>query len=561
MHTVKESVQILASILEQNEVTDIVFSPGSRNAPLVIELVQNPKFNCISLPDERCAGFFALGIAQWKQKPVAICCTSGSASLNYAPAIAEAYYQNVPLLVLTADRPREWIDHGEGQSIRQNNVFANYIKGSYNLPQDIQRDQERWFCNRLINEAYNLATTPELGPVHINMPFNEPLYDTTEAAIKEQRIIRRHQNRATIEGEELEEVLAIWKSHHKRMILCGQMAERAGLQACLENIASHPSTAVVVESTANLHSKQFNACIDRSLAAIPPQKNEEYVPEVLITIGGAIVSKKLKMMFRKHGVKHHWHISENGQAQDMFQSLNRVIECSAVEFISELAQHLPTENDGFGQKWMGLYHKSAIYHEDYLRDVAFSDLAAYACVLDYIQDGSVVHMANSTAVRYVQLFPQIRGAKYFCNRGTSGIDGSTSTALGSRYASGKSTILLTGDMSFFYDSNAFWNAPVKDNFKVVLFNNGGGGIFRIIEGPSSTKNLEKFFETQHKLDAEHIAALYGLDYHKARNMAELDSICQDFFNPTNNTSGILEIITPRDINPEVLKAYFKNIAQ
>ncbi len=555
MHSSKTSIQILANILQQNDLDQVVFSPGSRNAPLVIEFCNSDFFNAISLPDERCAAFFAMGQAQWTRQASIICCTSGTASLNYAPAIAEAYYQGIPLLVLTADRPQEWIDHGEGQSIRQQNIYENYIKGSYQLPQDISNDQQQWYCNRLINEAINLAHDQKKGPVHINIPFSEPLYETeSKVHINTRKIDRIAENNGLNESD-LTALKAQWNSSQKKMILCGQLPPVDGLNNILADIASDGNTAIVIENTSNLQDKNFNPCIDRSLALIKHDQVKDFIPDILISIGGAIVSKKLKALFREHPPKEHWHVGHSVNAQDMFQCLTKDIQVDPKQLLAQLSDKQAL-NSGFGHKWLGLFHQSAIKHEEYLQQAPFSDLKAYEIVLDCIPEGNQIHMSNSTGVRYVQLFNTIRGANYFCNRGTSGIDGSTSTALGSAYSSRKKTVLLTGDLSFFYDSNAFWNTPVRENFKVVIFNNSGGNIFRIIDGPSKTDQLESFFETRHNLTAEPIAELYGLKYSSAKDEKSLENQLQSFFAPDNTTCEILEVFTDSEISPKALKSYF-----
>ncbi len=556
MHTSKTSIQILANILRQNDLDRVVFSPGSRNAPLVIELCNSDFFDTISLPDERCAAFFAMGQAQWTRKPSIICCTSGTASLNYAPAIAEAYYQGIPLLVLTADRPQEWIDHGEGQSIRQQDIYHNYIKGSYQLPQNVSNDQQQWYCNRLINEAINLANEGKKGPVHINIPFSEPLYETCSDITINTRKIDRISKQNSIGTDDLKELNSKWKSSQKRMILCGLLPPTDGLNSILSNMAANGNTAIVIENTSNLQDRAFNPCIDRSLTLIKNDQIDEFVPDVLISIGGAIVSKRLKALFREHPPKEHWHIGNSVNAQDMFQCLTKDIQASPSHVLSELSNENQELNSGFGHKWLGLFHQSAIKHQEYLEQVSFSDLKAYEIVLDSIPEGSHIHMSNSTGVRYVQLFNTIQGAKYFCNRGTSGIDGSTSTALGSTYVCGKNTVLLTGDLSFFYDSNAFWNTPVKENFKVIIFNNSGGNIFRIINGPSETDQLESFFETRHNLNAKPVAELYGLKYSAAHDQNELEEKLFEFFSSENTTCEILEIFTDSELSPKALKSYF-----
>jgi len=557
----KKSVKIIAAILKQNGVKNIIFSPGSRNAPLVIQFCEDEFFDTTAVPDERCAAFIAMGNAQWLKQPTVICCTSGTASLNYAPAIAEAYYQGIPLIVLTADRPREWIDHGEGQSIRQNNIYHNYIKGSYDLPQDINNQQQSWYCNRLCNEAYNLSMQGKKGPVHINIPFSEPLYETTKEPIPQQRHLTVLETEQRLSFKMEKDILKLWNSYDKKMILCGQMAPQDGINHILGALAERPDIAIVSESLANIDGKKVNHHIDRSITLVNDSNIEVYRPDILITMGSAIVSKKIKQLFRDNPPKEHWHIDPSGEFQDMFKCLTKIIPLETSVFLDFIDKQTESQINDFGAKWQGLFHLTGIHHESFLAQAPYSDLKAYEIVMDTIPENTNIHLANSTAVRYAQFFPIINGAKYFCNRGTSGIDGSTSTAIGSLNASKRPTVLLTGDISFFYDSNAFWNTLDKTGLKIVIFNNSGGGIFRIINGPSKTQQLEEYFETQHTLKADKIAEMYGLNYQSVNALDILENSVYNFFDPEDQTPAILEIFTDPTVNPVVLEDYFKFLKQ
>lgn len=558
MHTDKTLVKHLVDLCALKGIRDVVLSPGSRNAPLTISFDQHEDINCSIVPDERCAGFFALGIAQQSNKPVAICCTSGTASLNYAPAIAEAFYQRIPLLVLTADRPVEWINQGEGQSIVQRDVYNNYILGSFELPQDPIHKDEVWSGGRIINEAIDLCTRKK-GPVHINLPLRENLYSTTKTSTTP-KLISAVKGDARLSSEQLDTLADLWNSHEKILIVCGQSAPNLSLQKALQIISDDPSVVVLTETTANLSAPAFNGSIDRVVNALSGSEELSFAPTLLITCGGAIISKKIKSYLRDSNVQSHWNISEFEGHFDTFQSLTKSIYCKAEYLFHGMKERIKPTPSGYRTLWKGKDLLSEEKHKAFLSTAEFSDLKAYDSIVEYLPSNSVVHMANSTAVRYIQLFNQIKNIHYFSNRGTSGIDGSTSTAAGMAFKSDKINTLITGDMSFFYDSNAFWNNQLKGNLKVIILNNGGGGIFRIIEGPNTTNQLERFFETEQNMTAANLSAQFNLNYQSASNTLELESLLENFFElPDNNRPTILEIFTPRLLNDKILKTYFASM--
>jgi 2-succinyl-5-enolpyruvyl-6-hydroxy-3-cyclohexene-1-carboxylate synthase len=558
VHTDKTLVKQLVDLCAMKGIEEVILSPGSRNAPLTISFDEHEKINCSVIPDERCAGFFALGIAQQSNKPVAICCTSGTASLNYAPAIAEAFYQRIPLLVLTADRPVEWINQGEGQSIVQREVYKNFILGSYELPQDPIATDEVWSGGRVINEAIDLCTRRK-GPVHINIPLKENLYGTTNTS-SAPKLIKEIIGDEKLSSDQLDSLATLWDAHEKILILCGQSAPNLSLQKALQIIADDPSVAILTETTANLYSMSFNGSIDRVVNTLSEAEKQSFAPTLLITCGGAIISKKIKTYLRTSNIKDHWNITEFKGHYDTFQSLTKSIYCSAEHLFHGLKNRIKPSASNYRTLWKGKDLLTEEKHNAFLNDAKFCDLKAYHIVMDFLPPLSIVHMANSTAVRYVQLFRQIDKLEYFSNRGTSGIDGSTSTAAGMAFRSDKINTLLTGDMSFYYDSNAFWNRQLMGNFKIIMINNQGGGIFRIIEGPDSTNQLEQYFETKQEMTAEGIATQFNLNYHQASNSFELEKELEHFFSiPDNNRPSILEIFTPQLLNDKILKAYFTTL--
>ncbi|NOQ75355.1 MAG: 2-succinyl-5-enolpyruvyl-6-hydroxy-3-cyclohexene-1-carboxylic-acid synthase [Crocinitomix sp.] len=562
MNTTKIShVAHLIEICVQHGVTKVVISPGSRNAPLIIGFDAHPKIEVFLVHDERSAAFFAMGMAEESKSPVAITCTSGSAPINYAPAISEAYYRNIPLVVLTADRPIELIDQGDGQTIRQKNLYQNFIKGSFELP-NIPSKAERNISDEIANDALNLATQAPKGPVHINVPLAEPLYETQNLSTVP--IITQNQEiTAAFSGEDKAEIEQKWKLAQKKLILIGQIDPNELDILSLDSVLGDASVAILVENTSNLlHFQRICHSIDRTLAIISEAEVPDFAPDLLITMGGAIISKKIKAFLRTNKPRVNWRIGQYLFEEDTFQSLSRSFQVKPAtffQFIGSLEQSIPSN---FGGKWKQKDFMAYEIHSEYLTQAPFSDLKAFELILDAIPDNSNIHMANSSVVRYCQLFNPVRGMSYYGNRGVSGIDGSTSTAVGvANISKEKLNIIISGDTSFFYDSNAFWNNYLPSNFRIIVINNGGGGIFKIIEGPNNSEQSHHFV-APFKAKIEAVCDAFNVHYFQAKNTAELENVFNDFYEiKADKRPVLLEVITSDISNEKILKKYFKKIGK
>jgi 2-succinyl-5-enolpyruvyl-6-hydroxy-3-cyclohexene-1-carboxylate synthase len=559
MISTKKSVQHLASILIEKGIQDIVFSPGSRNAPLINTFTAIDQFRCLNIVDERSAGFFALGMAIQMQKPVVIACTSGSAVLNYSPAISEAYYQKIPLLILTADRPPEWIDQGDGQTIRQRNIYSNYIRSSYSLIDKVESADEEWYVARVINQALNDLVHPEFAPVHINIPFSEPLYELVDVQLPKPRIVHLHRETGTPSEDTAKKFAALWNQSKNKMIVAGQMPPINGLNELLNNLAADPSVVVFTETTSNLKGSSLVSHIDNVLSAI--EVEGDYAPDLLITLGGQIVSKKIKTFLRKNKPKAHCHFSRSGEHIDTFQSLTDIIPVDPVRFFTCIKDViLPGESD-YGNKWKQLDLITRQRHNIFLGKCEFSDLKAFEIIINHLPDHSLLHLSNSTPVRYSQLFTCDRNITFMSNRGTSGIDGVVSTAAGTAYATDKITTVITGDLAFFYDSNAIWNKYLSNNLRIIVINNYGGGIFRFLDGSSAMPELETHFEARHSYRAANVAKAFHLDCFTAMDEEKLTEGLKWLYTSDFTKPAILEVVTPTEQNAEILKSYFNYLKQ
>jgi 2-succinyl-5-enolpyruvyl-6-hydroxy-3-cyclohexene-1-carboxylate synthase len=541
--------QSIIQICLAKGIKNIVISPGSRNAPLTIGFVNNPEFNCYSIADERCAAFFALGIAQQNQQPVVVICTSGSALLNYYPAFAEAFYSQISLIVISADRPLDKVDIGDGQTIRQQNVFEKHSLYNANLLEEASNENDI-----LIGVAIEISIRKK-GPVHINAPFEEPLYETV-SELSVNPIITSVKNTQAVTIPNLEEFAKIWNSSTKKMILVGECFPNTIDDKFTNILANDKSVVVMTETISNWHHENFINNID---AIITPFTNRDFLdfqPEILLTFGGMIVSKRVKAMLRKYKPKQHWHIDEY-RAYDVFGSLTKHFECNPNTFFEAFLPLIKNIESNYNQKSQEIKSLRANKHLAYLSNIPFCDFKAFELILPSLPKKSMLQLGNSSTIRYAQLFDIDSSIEIFCNRGTSGIDGCTSTAIGASVASNKQTIFITGDIGFLYDSNALWNNYIPKNFKIILINNGGGGIFRILPGHDETPVFNTFFETSHCLTAEHLAKMYQLDYQIASSEETLKSKLNDFYKI--DKPAILEVFTPTKSNDLYLLDYFKHL--
>ncbi|VAW25400.1 2-succinyl-5-enolpyruvyl-6-hydroxy-3-cyclohexene-1-carboxylic-acid synthase, partial [hydrothermal vent metagenome] len=527
---------------------------GSRNAPLIIGFDASEDIKTLSIVDERCAAFFALGIAQQTRKPVALLCTSGSALLNYYPAIAEAYYSNIPLLIISADRPSHLIDIGDGQTIKQENVFENHILYAANL--GTKKDTEN------LKKAIETVIHKK-GPVHINVPFDEPLYEIEYVNYpKKEEVVEELKtsliDEIPLEVEVLQKYADIWNASTKKMVLVGAHFPDELLQTQLEHLVKDSSVLVLIENTANVSHLKFINSIDKLIFPLDDDELEKFRPDILLSLGGLIVSKKIKQHLRKYKPTHHWH-ADAKNAFDTFHCLTHHFKISAQLFFSQFFFLTKTTKSNYQNYWLQKKQFRLKKHQEFITNCAFSDLKVFSKVLASIPNNSKLQLSNSSVIRYSQLFDINNTLHIFCNRGTSGIDGSTSTAIGAAFSVKENTVFITGDISFFYDSNALWNNYIPSNFRIIVINNGGGGIFRFIPGPKESNALD-YFETPHNLTAAHLCKMYNFEYSIVENENDLNTQLSKFYKKSNFPK-LLEVFTPREENDKILKAYFNNLKE
>jgi len=576
------SAQILVEYCKAYGIENIVISPGSRNAPLTLSFTEDPFFTCYSIVDERCAAFFALGMAQQIRRPAAAVCTSGSALLNYYPAVAEAFYSDIPLVVISADRPSYKIDIGDGQTIRQDNVFDRHIGYSANLLQDVSHATDRLeryapdlLGNGNLQDAQNEVehnnqkeivsaldfASDENGPVHINIPLEEPLYDMVpKVQDSMERLVKKN---VSAEVSDFNDFVSIWNNAEQKMILVGANPPHAIEQKYLDLFAEDPSVILLTETTSNLHHPSFFTSIDSIVAPIEKSENRKELfetlrPEILLTFGGLIVSKKIKAFLREYIPKYHWHIDPK-KANNTFFGLTHHFKENPNTFFESLLSKVQKYPSDYFSFWNSIKKNYELKREQYIHNIPFSDMLAFEKILKCIPEDYQLQLANSSTVRYAQLFDLKTSLQVFCNRGTSGIDGSVSTAVGASIYYESPTLLITGDLSFLYDSNGLWNNYMRSDFRIIVINNSGGGIFRILPGHRETDKFKTFFETPQNLRLSHLCEMYGFDFISASNTDGLENAMENFYEPSKKPK-LLEVKTPSEVNNQILLEYFDFIS-
>lgn len=552
MFSVKKNVLQTVALLKAYGVKQIVLSPGSRNAPLMQTFSQDAFFECHTIVDERNAAFYALGIIQALQQPVAICCTSGSALLNYAPAVSEAYYQQLPLIVVSADRSPEWIGQMDGQTLPQAGVFGSLSKKSVNLP-EINSETDEWFCNRLINEALIACTADASGPVHINIPLYEPLFDYSEESLPEVRKIEYVRPRKSVD---INPFIEKWNKLSKRLIIVGQQFQTPELTKLLESLAEKTDCSVFVENLSNCVSPSFIDNFDALLYTISEEEKGNFSPDLVITLGGHIVSKRLKHFIRQHKPKNHWHLTESGEVVDLFQSLTDLVETEAIDFFSKLSAQVTNEKE---KPFFSLWKKASKLIPEPREDMPFSDISATGDFLKVLPKNSVLHLANSSTVRNVQLFQLDKSIKVYCNRGINGIESTLPSVVGFASVHKEPVYLIIGDLSFFYGLNALWNIQHIQNLRILLINNGGGGIFHLLPGLNKAPSLKEYVSAEHTTQAKDWALAAGLKYLSAENQDTIKENLKTFTAPDTDQSVLLEISTNMEISKKTFQEYYHKL--
>lgn len=547
----KQGLVNLAQICEVQGIQNVIIAPGSRNAPLVRAFVNLEKINCISSTDERSAAYFALGVALKSQKPVAILTTSGTAILNLAPAIAEAYYQHLPLIVLTADRPPHLINQNQNQTLDQVKVYQNYIKKSYSLSVHITTAAELNHYGRQVAEAIITAETGRQGPVHLNIPIEEPLYKPLPPPTP----ISKLNYEAAQSYSFSKDFKVEWQDCSKKMIIIGWYDFDPNLKTALQNFEHDQSVVILSDPLSNIYLEHEPQNIEAIFSHLEKQPSKDFEPDLILHIGRQILSKKLLIYLQKLQPKQSWTVNQTPHFEATYQTLNRVFNCSPVSLLEALPKKC-SSNSHYKNNFKTLDSTVSLILKDYCKKLDHSDFKAFRSIYRGLPSNCNLHLGNSSVVRYLNFVEKRPSGLVFSNRGVSGIDGSFSTAVGFAYASNSKalSVLIIGDLSFIYDSNAMWFEKFPPNLKVIVLNNGKGQIFSMLETGDYLKYIGDYLETPQNVKLNHLAKAYNLEsqFMRAEDL-ETEHITNFL---KSNSSNILEIDSSACDNVGVLKRLY-----
>ena len=518
MYCNKDNVNILTALLVAYGIRHAVVCPGSRNSPIVHNLNECQDIECYPVTDERSAGFYALGMCQYFNRPVVVCVTSGTALLNLAPAVAESYYQHLPLVVISADRPQQWIDQLDGQTLPQPDALGRFVKKAVTLPEPHDAETH-WYCNRLVNEALLETGHHGHGPVHINVPISEPLFDYICPELPEERSICLLPPR------------------------------------CYKFLLSAECAVVLNES---LSVGKGGERFDEVLFAVGD--NPDYQPDFVLYLGNTMVSKRIKRWMRSLKDARIWAVSDDGSIHDTSMQLYGVIEGHPSDVIDDLIESASIKEiqstKAFKNLWEKALGKVDRHVEKY--EPGYSEMAAVKCFEELLgrDEECSVYYANSTAIRLANIYAR---HYVYCNRGVNGIEGSLSTAAGFSVVSDEEVYCVIGDLSFFYDQNALWNQNLRGNFRILLLNNGRGGIFNMLPGLEQSPARDKFVAAEHHTSAEGICQQNNVMYLKATNMDEMQSGIDTLLNMESDRPVLLEVFTDPTEDERVYQAYYQTL--
>lgn len=551
MYSNLKNVQLLVAMLKKKNIKNIVVSPGNSHNAIVRSVEEDGFFKTFNIVDERSAAFFACGLIQELQEPVAIMCTSGTAATNYLTGVTEAYRRSLPLIVITGDKNPYYLAQQEDQMIDQINLFKTVVKHHVALP-IIKDEKDEWYCKRLLNEAFLEMNHHGIGPVHINVPIEAGMLaiegDFTTNSLPNINIIERIDNitseskiKEKFETLKGKKVLIVYGQDY---IVSGTMIKK------LETIFENYNCVISVDKLSNLHCKGTIETSRASLAARVSGKFSEFIPDVVITIAGNVAwDGKFSLKAQKNSFEH-WILNGNGKVQDYYKNLTTIFEFTLEEFIDKMSSYVVDKSNSYYKFWKQKTEEFNIPEFDY------SNLYVTEKLMKNMPENSILNLANSTTIRIAQFFDLDESIKVYCNRGVNGIDGCMSTYIGQSAVTDKLSFLIIGDLTFFYDMNALWNRYVGNNVRIMLVNNEGAALFHFNQGLQKYPTINENVAAEHFSTTKGWAESQGMKYLSARNKDEFDENMQEFLSKESNKPIIFEVFTHKEEDARLQKEFF-----
>lgn len=536
MYANNKMVLHLISLLKQFGIRKVVVSPGSRHNKLVHSLESDNYFQLYIVVDERSAAFFALGLIQSSGETVAVTCSSGTACMNYGSAIVEAYYQKLPLLVLSSDRIPELLNQNEDQMYKQSTTFADCTKYHCQLPV-VENDIDEWYCNRLINEALIELTHRGRGPVHINIPF--ATHHGASFSVEQLPVVRKiNHNQLPLDEQ-------FWKNKAKEligkkvMIIWGQSVfplDKA--QVAANSFISKTGAIILTDNISNCHCD--NAVINTTavLSIIKPNEIETVSPDYVISVGGNyIFNNEIKRWLKEKTYKH-WHVGMEGEVFDPFRTLTEIFEMPEDYFFTAITKEIIGEaSSEFTRLWMELSSSPK------LPEMQYCGLYAITELLKKLPEDSDLQLANSQTIRMSQFVPLNRNIRVYCNRGVNGIDGSMSTAVGFAADNNRQLFYVTGELSFFYDMNSLSIKHLSKKMRILLINNDGGAVMYDQPRNTPTDQLPIYLAAGGNLTAKGWTESLGIKYIAAHDQDSVKEGVKQLLETDSDQPMLMEVFS------------------
>lgn len=551
MYTELKTYQLIIALLKKYGIKHCVLSAGSRNVPFVHSVEEDDFFKCYSVVDERSAGYFALGLAQETKEPVVISCTSSTATCNYWPAVAEAFYQRVPLIVLTSDRNPTMLGNWEDQMIDQVGMYDRHVKKSVNLP-IINDSDDEYYCERLINEALLELDHRGTGPVHINVPMKAYNNSFNIKELPEVKKIDRIfvKSSKNIWNEKIEKL----KNAKKILIIMGQQSFVSdNLKKNMKLFFERYNSAIFADHMANLefeHNVNLSVCMDPRY--ITDEKFKNMLPDIVISFGGNIYAGIKDQLRKFKGKFEHWLVQEDGKLVDTFKSITNIFECSP-EYFFEYCNNYNNENKNNKKYFNELFEYSN--NVKFPNEFEYSHVYAIQKVLERIPENSLLHLSINNSIRITNFFKINKNIKVYANIGTHGIDGCMSSFFGQAYASNNDAFLVIGDLAFFYDMNSLKIRHIKNNARILLINNEGGSEFYFNKVWKNEKS-DLHTTARHNTKAEGWAKSNNFEYISANNKEEFNKNINKFFDKTSKKPILFEVFTEMKKDADVIYDFF-----
>lgn len=553
MYTAHKHLQILIALLKKHGVTHLVLSPGARSIPFVRSVEIDPDFTCYSVVDERSAAFFAMGLAQELNQPVGLACTSSTATCNYYSAVVEAYFQQVPLVLLTFDRDQYLLGQMENQMIEQKGMYGIYCQTSITIP-NVKDSHDFGYCQRIINEALLEMTHHGGKPVQINIPIFSPDAFNVKQLPEVKKIERLIAGTQSKEWEEKKENIC---SKKKILFVFGQgkcltQEEEQALNVFCEQY----DCVIATEHMSNVHNKY--TLLTYGLAeTISDGKFSEYMPDLLISYGGN-VSGRLKDLFRtRPNQVEHWSIREDGKLVDIFKNLSVIYESTLLYFLHYFSD-TDTENSNAHEYYKIWEHGVS---DAKVRNVKFSNFYVAQKIAENVQPNSIVHTGILNSTRHMNFFELDNSIEYYSNIGAFGIDGTLSTFLGQSVATDKMCYLLLGDLSFLYDMNSVSIRHLRGNVRIIVVNNGGGGEFHYIMGKERIPTIDKHISAGHHHSIQGWVESLGFAFYSAHGKEEFDQQFERFMQYDGEVPAVIEVFTDMEEDAQITKQVIAELRQ